>query len=108
MLLSLLQKNKRLFYQPTNFISISNLKFRMRKNAVGLASICILSTMVLVTLATTVALQTGTADLLKKSYPTDYSATAFVEDTSTIRQLSEQISKMKAQSKGTIQMNELP
>ena len=101
-LLSLLQKNKQLFYQPTNFISISNLKFRMRKNAAGLASICILSTMVLVTLATTVALQTGTADLLKKSYPTDYSATAFVEDTSTIRQLSEQISKMKAQSKGTV------
>jgi len=101
-LLSLLQKNKRLFYQPTNFISISNLKFRMRKNAAGLASICILSTMVLVTLATTVALQTGTADLLKKSYPTDYSATAFVEDTSTINQLSEQISKIKAQSKGTI------
>ena len=101
-LLSLLQKNKRLFYQPTNFISISNLKFRMRKNAAGLASICILSTMVLVTLATTVALQTGTADLLKKSYPTDYSATAFVEDTSTINQLSEQISKIKAQSKGTV------
>ena len=101
-LLSLLQKNKRLFYQPTNFISISNLKFRMRKNAAGLASICILSTMVLVTLATTVALQTGTADLLKKSYPTDYSATAFVEDTSTIPQLSEQISKIKVQSKGTI------
>ena len=101
-LLSLLQKNKKLFYQPTNFISISNLKFRMRKNAAGLASICILSTMVLVTLATTVALQTGTADLLKKSYPTDYSATAFVEDTSTIRQLSEQISKMKAKSKGTV------
>ena len=101
-LLSLLQKNKRLFYQPTNFISISNLKFRMRKNAAGLASICILSTMVLVTLATTVALQTGTADLLKKSYPTDYSATAFVEDTSTIPQLSEQISKIKAQSKGTV------
>ena len=100
--LSLLQKNKKLFYQPTNFISISNLKFRMRKNAAGLASICILSTMVLVTLATTVALQTGTADLLKKSYPTDYSATAFVEDTSTIRQLSEQISKIKAQSKGTV------
>ena len=101
-LLSLLQKNKKLFYQPTNFISISNLKFRMRKNAAGLASICILSTMVLVTLATTVALQTGTADLLKKSYPTDYSATAFVEDAFTIRQLSEQISKMKAQSKGTV------
>ena len=101
-LLSLLQKNKRLFYQPTNFISISNLKFRMRKNAAGLASICILSTMVLVTLATTVALQTGTADLLKKSYPTDYSATAFVEDSSTIPQLSEQISKIKAQSKGTV------
>ena len=101
-LLSLLQKNKKLFYQPTNFISISNLKFRMRKNAAGLASICILSTMVLVTLATTVALQTGTADLLKKSYPTDYSATAFVEDASTISQLSQQVGELKAQSKGTV------
>ena len=101
-LLTLLQKNKKLFYQPTNFISISNLKFRMRKNAAGLASICILSTMVLVTLATTVALQTGSTNLLNRSYPTDYSATAFVEDSSTIRQLSEQISKIKAQSKGTV------
>ena len=101
-LLSLLQKNKKLFYQPTNFISISNLKFRMRKNAAGLASICILSTMVLVTLATTVALQTGTADLLKKTYPTDYSATAFVEDASTISQISKQVGELKAQSKGTV------
>ncbi len=101
-LLTLLQKNKKLFYQPTNFISISNLKFRMRKNAAGLASICILSTMVLVTLATTVALQTGTADLLNRSYPTDYSATALIEDASTISQLSQQVSELKAQSKGTV------
>ena len=56
----------------------------MRKMRRGLQVFVFLSTMVLVTLATTVALQTGTADLLKKSYPTDYSATAFVEDTSTI------------------------
>ena len=101
-LLTLLQKNKKLFYQPTNFISISNLKFRMRKNAAGLASICILSTMVLVTLATTVALQTGTADLLNRSYPTDYSATALIEDASTISQLSQQVVDLKAQSKGTV------
>ena len=101
-LLTLLQKNKKLFYQPTNFISISNLKFRMRKNAAGLASICILSTMVLVTLATTVALQMGTTDLLKRSYPTDYSATAFIEDASTISQLSKQVSELKTQSKGTV------
>ena len=101
-LLTLLQKNKKLFYQPTNFISISNLKFRMRKNAAGLASICILSTMVLVTLATTVALQMGTENLLKSSYPTDYSATALIEDASTISQLSQQVSELKAQSKGTV------
>ena len=71
-LLSILQKNKKLFYQPTNFISISNLQFRMRKNAAGLASVCILSTMVLVTMATTVALQRGTTARLDSNYPTDY------------------------------------
>jgi len=49
--LQLLKKNKRYYYQPNNLISVSNLIFRMKKNAVGLATIAILSTMVLVTMS---------------------------------------------------------
>ena len=48
--LQILKKNKKYYYQPNNLISVSNLIFRMKKNAVGLATIAILSTMVLVTM----------------------------------------------------------
>ncbi|OIB49391.1 peptide ABC transporter permease [Streptococcus pneumoniae] len=49
--LQILKKNKKYYYQPNNLISVSNLIFRMKKNAVGLATIAILSTMVLVTMS---------------------------------------------------------
>ena len=101
-LLSLLQKNKKLFYQPTNFISISNLQFRMRKNAAGLASICILSTMVLVTMVITVALQRGTTATLDRNYPTDYSAVAFFIVENEAEQYPPIVQKIKEQTKGQI------
>ena len=101
-LLALLQKNKKLFYKPTNFISISNLKFRMRKNAAGLASVCVLSTMVLVTLATTVALQKGTTEKLDQNYPTAYSAIGYIIDQSEVNKYPEIVQQIKAQSKGKL------
>ena len=101
-LLALLQKNKKLFYKPTNFISISNLKFRMRKNAAGLASVCVLSTMVLVTLATTVALQKGTTEKLGQNYPTAYSAIGYIIDQSEVNKYPEIVQQIKAQSKGKL------
>ena len=101
-LLSILQKNKKLFYQPTNFISISNLQFRMRKNAAGLASICILSTMVLVTMVITVALQRGTTATLDRNYPTDYSAVAFFVVENEAGQYPPIVQKIKEQTKGQI------
>ena len=101
-LLSILQKNKKLFYQPTNFISISNLQFRMRKNAAGLASVCILSTMVLVTMATTVALQRGTTARLDSSYPTDYSAVAYFVLEKDMDQYPPIVQKIKEQTKGQL------
>ena len=101
-LLALLQKNKKLFYKPTNFISISNLKFRMRKNAAGLASVCVLSTMVLVTLATTVALQKGTTEKLDQNYPTAYSAIWYIIDQSEVNKYPEIAQQIKAQSKGKL------
>lgn len=101
-LLALLQKNKKLFYKPTNFISISNLKFRMRKNTAGLASVCVLSTMVLVTLATTVALQKGTTEKLDQNYPTAYSAIGYIIDQSEVNKYPEIVQQIKAQSKGKL------
>ena len=101
-LLSILQKNKKLFYQPTNFISISNLQFRMRKNAAGLASVCILSTMVLVTMATTVALQRGTTATLDRNYPTDYSAVAYFIVENEMNQYPPIVQKIKEQTKGQV------
>ena len=101
-LLSILQKNKKLFYKPTNFISISNLQFRMRKNAAGLASVCILSTMVLVTMATTVALQRGTTARLDSNYPTDYSAVAYFVLEKDMDQYPPIVQKIKEQTKGQL------
>lgn len=68
-LLKLLRKNKGFYYQTKHFINISGMIYRMKQNAVGLANICILSTMVLVMLSTTVSLYIGMEDLLKNRYP---------------------------------------
>jgi putative ABC transport system permease protein len=67
-LLKLLRKNKGFYYQTKHFISISGMIYRMKQNAVGLANICILSTMILVMLSTTVSLYIGMEDLLKNRY----------------------------------------
>lgn len=69
--LKLMRKNKGFYYKTRNFISISGMLYRMKQNAVGLANICILSTAVLVTLSTTVALYVGVEDALETRYPRD-------------------------------------
>lgn len=71
-LLKSLQKWQSYYYKPQNFISISNLIFRMRKNAVGLATITILSTMVLVTIIGTANIYFGGKDSVKDSVPHDF------------------------------------
>jgi len=64
-----LRRNKKLFYKTKYFIGISGMLYRMKQNAVGLANICILSTMVLVMVSGTLSLYLGTEDMLKKYYP---------------------------------------
>lgn len=66
-----LQKNKVSYYKTKNFVSLSQLVFRMRKNGAGLASICILSTMVLVTLSSTISLYNGIPDMVGTEYDND-------------------------------------
>lgn len=64
-----LQKNKNYYYQTNHFISVSQMAYRMKRNGAGLASICILSTMVLVTLSSTICLYIGEEDMLRDRYP---------------------------------------
>ena len=73
--LQLLKKKKSYYYKPNNMISISNLVFRMKKNAVGLATIAILSSMVLVTLVGAASIYAGKKDYLVSAAPHDYSVT---------------------------------
>lgn len=70
-LLKILRKNKRYYYQTKHFISVSGMIYRMKQNAVGLANICILSTMVLVMISSTSSLVFGMNDLLEARYPYD-------------------------------------
>ncbi|MGT2911672.1 ABC transporter permease [Streptococcus cameli] len=70
--LRFLKKREGYYYQPKNFISTSNLIFRMKKNAMGLATIAILSTMVLVTLAGGSSIYMGTNSFVARSNPHDF------------------------------------
>lgn len=92
----LLQKNKRYYYKANHFVSISSMAYRMKRNGAGLASICILATMVLVMLSTTVSLYFGMDDVLSNRYPYQFNTTASYnsfdtmsdENTASIRKLA--------------------
>ena len=70
-LLKILRNNKRLYYKPNNFVAISSMFHRMKQNAAGLASICILSTMVLVTVACSASLFIGQENILADMFSYD-------------------------------------
>lgn len=64
-----LQKNKRYYYKTNHFVSVSSMAYRMKRNGAGLASICILCTMVLIMVSSTVCLYMGTEDSIRSRYP---------------------------------------
>ena len=72
MLCKLLQKNKNYYYKPNHFVSVSSMAYRMKRNGAGLASICILSTMVLVIMMGSGSLYVGKEDSLNTRYPHDF------------------------------------
>lgn len=65
----LLQKNKKYYYKSNHFVSVSSMVYRMKRNGAGLASICILATMVLVMISSTTSLYFGAEDALSSRYP---------------------------------------
>ena len=73
-ILKLLRKNKKYYYKTNHFISVSGMLYRMKRNGVGLANICILCTMVLVMISGTVSLFLGTEDIVNKVAPADWTS----------------------------------
>lgn len=78
-LLKILRRNKGYYYQTKHFTSVSGMIYRMKQNAVGLANICILSTMVLVAVSTTVSLYVGVEDIMKERYPNEINIRAYYD-----------------------------
>ena len=66
-----LQKRKNYYYKPNHFISVSSMTYRMKRNGAGLASVCVLATMVLVMISSTTCLLFGTEDSVNTRYPRD-------------------------------------
>ena len=78
MLCRILQKNSRYYYKKNHFISVSSMAYRMKRNGAGLASICILSTMVLVMMLGSGSLYFGAEDSLLARYPREINMTAYL------------------------------
>lgn len=70
-MLKLMRRNKRYYYKARHFITVSGMMYRMKQNAVGLASICVLSTMVLVMLSSTGSLMASVDGMVEARYPYD-------------------------------------
>ena len=93
--LQILKKNKTYYYQPNNMISVSNLIFRMKKNAVGLATIAILSTMVLVTMSAATSIFKGSETFKKVMNPHDFGITGQNIEKEDINKLLDQYASDK-------------
>ena len=88
-LLNWLKNRQTYYYKPDNFISVSNLIFRMRKNALGLATITILSTMFLVTMVGGLNIYIGGKDFVANQNPNDYSIDVWLQPTTSKNQVEE-------------------
>ena len=89
MLCRALQKNKRYYYKPNHFVSVASMTYRMKRNGAGLASICILATMVLVMISSTSCLYFGMLDTTNARYPRDIDVTVGYTHTADASVMSE-------------------
>lgn len=75
-ILKMLRKNKKYYYKPRHFVSVSGMLYRMKQNAAGLSNICILSTAVIIMISSTVSLYAGMEDVLKLRFPRNIEVSA--------------------------------
>lgn len=96
--LKLLRENKRYYYQTRHFTTVSGMIYRMKQNAVGLANICILSTMVLVVISMTVCMYAGIEDELKTQYPAELELIFYdpdgQQDVQTFNRMADEIERV--------------
>ena len=92
----MLQKNRDYYYQPRHFVSVSSMAYRMKRNGAGLASICVLATMVLVMLSSSACLYFGAEDSLNATYPNEFELTVWVDDSAELPKLEEALNRAGA------------
>ncbi|MDO4321050.1 MAG: FtsX-like permease family protein [Lachnospiraceae bacterium] len=90
-LCKVLQKNKKYYYRPNHFVSVSSMMYRMKRNGAGLASICVLSTMVLVMLSAATCLYFGNEARLTGRYPRQIELSTYSFDKSYLQQIDEAV-----------------
>ena len=110
--LKIMKNNKNFYYKPKNFISVSGLLYRMKRNAVGLANICILSTMVLVTMGSTSALYAGMEKSYNERFPRQLMVAGYNSTSDKLKEI-ENNAKTAAKEAGTevedmVSYNSLP
>lgn len=93
-LLKLLRKNKSFYYKTGHFMSVSGMLYRMKQNAVGLASICILSTMVLISVSTTVSMYAGMENTVKAMYPNEIEVMGRIDSYEDSIKLDQEIARI--------------
>ena len=89
--LKMLRNNKTYYYKTSHFISVSGMIYRMKQNAAGLANICILSTMVLVMVSTTVSLYSGMDNILKTRFPYEFNANAREASAEQVKEFRDEV-----------------
>lgn len=99
----ILQKNKRYYYKTNHFVSVSSMVYRMKRNGAGLASICILCTMVLVMLSSTVCLYIGAEDGLRNRYPRNINLDVMVQEADLLQ--GEQVKNMQEATEEIVKAN---
>lgn len=89
-----LQNNKKYYYKTSHFVTVSSMSYRMKRNGASLATICVLVTVILVTLSFSVSFYTGSMDIIKEHYPSDIGVTVEIpiknmEDKNSLKEYTE-------------------
>ncbi len=101
-----LQANKRYYYRADHFVSVSSMTYRMKRNGAGLASICVIATMVLVMLSTTTCLMAGIEDTILAHAPREINLQAWLNDVSEIS--GENLGRIRAATERFAAENDVP
>jgi putative ABC transport system permease protein len=96
-----LKKNRKFYYRSNNFVAVSGMIYRMKKNAASLVNICIFATMAIITLICTVSLYLGIPKVQKFMYPYDIQVD-FMEQSLTDRENWEEKLKKLAQDENVM------